>query len=444
MLNTSLPSFMVRLLLTLFVIPAAFLFTTCSAVVTSRSSSSSAPEALGNKIYVPNVKSIVIGVPGKPFDDVALLGQERLQISFDLLGTDLKGNTIDADQALYARIIHCNANWKKSVLNELEYLYDYNEFPLNQYDFSFNTKIPYTHYTFTLPRVKVSGNYILEVYTSNERKQVLFSKRFMMARKRIPIDAELVIATGASERRQNHQIDFTLNYGGLNISNPTAQIKIVLRQNQQWFNAIKGLRPSFIREDQQELEYRAMDLSNNFPAFNEYRFFDLRFTNTTGQNVEQINTDTAPISAKLLRDRSRYRQAYASFNDMNGNFVVGNRETGGVLDADYINTFFSISSEKLDGEVYVTGNFFPGNNQPGFRLTYDSTQQVYRGDYLLKQGFYNYLYYVKSDVIPAFSLEGSHMEAENRYEVMVYTRSIEDNVDRLLGYTTLNSVQGRR
>ena len=39
----------------------------------------------------------------------------------------------------YVKIIHCNYDWTKSTLQDLDFLTDYNEYPINDYDFSANT-----------------------------------------------------------------------------------------------------------------------------------------------------------------------------------------------------------------------------------------------------------------------------------------------------------------
>ena len=88
---------------------------------------------------------------------VPLLGRTRLLLEFDELSSD----------AVYyqAKIIHCNADWSQSNLSTLQYIEDYNEFNVDEYEYSFNTITPYVHYKFYVPRVKLPGNYVVVVYS---------------------------------------------------------------------------------------------------------------------------------------------------------------------------------------------------------------------------------------------------------------------------------------
>jgi hypothetical protein len=53
---------------------------------------------------------------------------------------------------------------------------------------------------------------------------------------------------------------------------------------------------------------------------------------------------------------------------------------------------------------------------------------------LLKQGLYNYQYWVESSKGNGFQIEGSHFETENIYEIFVYYRPFRPNADLLVGY----------
>ena len=80
----------------------------------------------------------------------------------------------------YARIIHCNYDWTKSDLQDLDYLSDYNEFPMNNSEFSVDTHIPYVHYWFLLPPVRLPGNYVIMVYRGSDKEDIILTKRFMV------------------------------------------------------------------------------------------------------------------------------------------------------------------------------------------------------------------------------------------------------------------------
>lgn len=339
---------------------------------------------------------------------------------------------------LNAKIIHCNTDWRQSKLYSMDYLYDYNEFRIVDEELSYNTKVPFAHYTLALPRVKLPGNYAIVVYEGNADDKPLFTKRFMVYDPRISIQASAKLSSGVQARDTRHQIEFLINYQNFDIPNPYNDIYIVIRQNQQWFNTISGLKPSFVREDVKELEYTFFDLKNNFWAGNEYRYFDLRTSKALGQNVAEILQDHQPMEAFLLPDRSRANEAYSQYNDLNGNFIIGNLETrGGELNADYMNThFFLDATEPLQGDVYVIGAFNHRVLNERVKMTYDEIQQGYTLEVLLKQGFYNYLYYVDNgEEQNPYPFDGNHFETENLYEIFVYTRPLGQRADLLIGYT---------
>ncbi|WPP53699.1 type IX secretion system plug protein [Catalinimonas niigatensis] len=343
---------------------------------------------------------------------------------------------------LSAKIIHCNADWQQSKLYSMDYLYEFNEFPITNEELSYNTKVPFARYAFPLPRVKLPGNYAVVVYERNNENNPLFTRRFMVYEPRVSIRANITRSSGVKERDTHHQLEFLIDYQNFDIPNPFSDVYVVIRQNQQWFNMISGLKPSFVREDVKELEYIFFDLKNNFWAANEFRYFDLRTSKALGQNVAEIKEDQYPMKAYLLPDRARTNEAYSQYNDLNGGYIAGNLETGGgELNADYLTThFFLDASEPVQGDVYVIGAFNNRVINEQIKMQYDEVQQGYTLDILLKQGFYNYLYYVDNEKNSnPYLFDGSHFETENLYEIFVYTRPLGSRSDLLIGYSSIVS-----
>ena len=78
---------------------------------------------------------------------------------------------------------------------------------------------------------------------------------------------------------------------------------------------------------------------------------------------------------------------------------------------------------------------------PDLKLTPDSTnKRTLLGHALLKQGFYNYSYVVKTaqGLPDETALEGSYSQTENRYDVLVYFRPVGGRYDQLVGYTEID------
>ena len=77
-------------------------------------------------------------------------------------------------------------------------------------------------------------------------------------------------------------------------------------------------------------------------------------------------------------------------------------------------------------------------------MRYDAERKCYFARAYLKQGGYNYMYYVvrTADQIQTrdskvsaslLPLEGSHWQTQNEYMVLVYYHSFGDRYDRLVG-----------
>lgn len=356
-----------------------------------------------------------------------------LLLTFDELKPDYESYSV--------KLIHCDWKWQQSGISSLQYLFEYNEYPITEYDFSQNTRIPYVHYSFVVPRVKIAGNYVLVVYRSNNPSDIVLSRRFMVYDAQVRVNHEQRLPAGPAERRENQKIDFTLQYGAMgNVLDPINQFKIVIRQNQRWDNAIMGLKPTSVREGLQELEYQPFDLSNQFKGGSEFRFFDLRMVQARGQNVGEVVRDSTGINAFLVVNKPFIGQAYSSIDDLNGQFILTNVEwPNPSITSEYVDVHFFLKTEGvLPDPVYVAGAFSNYLPIPPYLMRYDQEAGGYMTDILLKQGWYNYLFLLKDAQNP-YQLEGTYSETENFYEIIVYFRRAGEIYDEIVGYTAFNT-----
>jgi len=339
-----------------------------------------------------------------------------------------------------AKIIHCNVDWTPSRFLGMDILDDYNEFRITDYELSFNTRTPYVHYWFEIPRVKQSGNYLLVVFRGTDESDLILTRRFMVFSPQVEISPKISVVPSGG-KFQNQQIDFQVHHTGLYISNPLDEIQILIRQNQRWDNVKTGLKPTFIRSNQSILEYTYFNFENNFQAANEFRFFDLRMINTTGQNVGKIDLGRDYVRAFLLKDKMRTTLAYGEYTDINGQYVVANLETGsgtGPTEAEYVNVFFFLESEQLvEGDIYLFGALTDWSIEPQYKMQFDNVSGGYALDLNLKQAWYNYMYLLDSKILDSNYIEGSHSDTENLYEIFVYHRTPSSKADLLVGYHNL-------
>jgi hypothetical protein len=322
----------------------------------------------------------------------------------------------------------------KSSLRDLDFLDEYNEFPINNFEFSVDTSVPYVHYWFDLPAMKLPGNYVLVVYRGGDKNDLILTRRFMVYDSKIAVtDLNNLIVSG-SIALINQQLNFKINYKNLEVVNPTENIKVVIVQNQRWDNMAVGIQPAFIREFDKELEYRFLDDSKMFKGGNEFRYFDLRSINYPGRNVQRVNKAQKPFEAFIETDKSRAHEYYSQYDDLNGKFLISNLDYRDASFTNYINVNFALATNPVAGDVYVSGGFNYWNNDESNRMKYDSAKRQYTARFLLKQGWYDYQYLVKSSALPPYHFEGSHFQTENEYEILVYYRPFLPKADLLIGY----------
>lgn len=402
----------------------------CTPVYQSSTNSNSNPKTLRfqDYAYENQIKTIQLYPKGRArlHPAVTRLGEWNLRLEFD----DLR----DHHENYYARVVHCNYDWTKSDLVDLDFISEYNEFPINNFEYSIDTQIPYVHYWFDLPAVKLPGNYVLMLYRDSDKNDMILSRRFMVYDSRVAFTNEDNLVGPGSVAAINQQLNFTVNYKNLNVVNPMQDIRVVIRQNQRWDNLSNDVRPSFIREMEKLLEYRFFEDSKMFKGGNEFRFFDLRSIQYPGRNVQSVNRLTKPPEAFIATDKSRENDAYAQYDDFNGGFFIENLDYRDISFTNYLQVNFSLASSPVDGDVYVTGGFNQWNLSPSNQMTYDSIRRVYTSRVLLKQGWYDYQYVVKSSSVPYYYLEGSHFQTENEYEIFVYFRPFQPRADLLVGY----------
>tara|TARA_B100000678_G_scaffold235002_1_gene204300 strand:+ start:1986 stop:3266 length:1281 start_codon:yes stop_codon:yes gene_type:complete len=389
-------------------------------------------------IYQPGIKTVQFHPAG---DDLAmpvikLFSGEQLLLSFD---------DLYEDYAEYSyTIIHCNADWTPSNLLQSEYLSNFQDYYLSEYEYSINALIPYTNYRLTIPnsnmRFTKSGNYLLKIYRDNDPNKLVITRRFMVYEDRVTIGAQVRRATQVENKNTHQEIDFTINHTNYTIQNPFQDLNVVLMQDQRWDNPITTLKPQFVQNTQLIYQY---DDINTFHGINEFRWFDIKNLQVLTQNVRKIDRDSV-YTAYLATDEPRTISRYTVYFDINGHYVVRRLDaTNSDFEADYAYVDFILDyPAPLDkGDLYVFGKFTDWKALPEYRLEYDYVRNAYRGRFLLKQGYYNYLYALQKDngELDIEAIEGSHWETENTYQILVYNRDVGIRYDRLVGFSEFSS-----
>lgn len=356
-----------------------------------------------------------------------------LVLEFDDMTTNLSG--------LRAKIIHCNADWTKSNLNDIEFTYEYNDYPITTYEQSFSTKVAYTHYRFEVPKLKLSGNYILVVSTDRGRRTLL-TRKFMIYDTKVNITAQARFSQGIQQQFSDQQIDFSIDYKGYNLISPQQDLKVILRKNFRFDQTRSGFKPTNVKPFDQILEYTFFDLENTFPGGNEFRYFDSRTLSGRGYGVYALERTTENTSLTLTPDRSRADNGYLQIEDLNGQYIVDQKESGrGSVEGDYTPVLFTLKiPEDPDVTFYVNGAFNLWQLNDRNRMEFNADTQAYQADILIKQGVINYEYTAVKGNPPKADdgyVEGNYGVTENDYDILIYHRPPTSRSDLLIGYKTI-------
>ncbi len=391
--------------------------------------------------YVKNVKTIQLSTDPAILAPafINLTSDNKLYLSFD---------DLDGDVKVYSfTLIHCNAKWEPSNILVSEYLDGFAENPISDYRFSRTTLQRYTHYSINFPndgvKLTKSGNYLLEVYTDNDPVNVVFTRRFLVYENKVSVDATVHAATIVENRNFKQEVDFNINYNSTEITNPFSEIYPVIMQNYRWDNAIVGLQPQFVKDQQLTYDY---DDVNVFRGGSEFRWFDTRSLRYQSDRIQSIEKDSNSIyNVYLLPDEKRTYKRYVGTNDINGKFSIKTTDGGtDDVDADYawIHFFLPWDPPTSEGTMYVFGAFSNFQCHTDCKMKYNYALKGYEASIFLKQGYYNYEYVLQRDNDKSaddFFAEGMHQETENDYAILVYFRRQGSWVDELVCVRRINS-----
>lgn len=361
---------------------------------------------------------------------------EKILLKFD----DLNGDEAD----YYYRISYYNHDWSPSTLFKNEFIDGFDNVRIDDYTTSFNTLQTYTHYRLELPnedvQFKVSGNYVLEVYTSED--ELAFSRKFCIYETMASVQVGVYRPQNMDRFNTYQSVQFAITPIQTSFRNPDQNVKVVIIQNQQWDNTITGLTPQYYSGRTMEYRY---DIPSQFEGGNEYFYFDTKDLRVTSPNINYI--DRAELYESYLNiDIPRKYAEYTYAPDINGKFEIRNIMGPGDPDthADYNYVYFSLAADYQlsDEEIFIYGGFNNYQLADQNKMYYNPSLEIYEGILLLKQGFYNYKYVSKQDeILNKNSLSGSHALTENEYQVLVYYRNIGKQYDALIGVGNANSFE---
>lgn len=389
----------------------------------------------------PKIHTVQFFTEGWEFSQPVLeLGTtRRLTLKFD----DLTRNPKNYNYT----IIHCDADWNPSRIVSSEYMAGFPENPINDYAFSINTTIPFVNYRLVLPneniKILISGNYLLKIWENSDKDNPLIVRPFYVTEKLVEISGEIQKASFEGYSGASQQIAFSVSYQGFAIPDPINEIKTIVMQNSRWDNRLRGLKPTFIRQNQLIFEEK----TSLFKGGNEFRNFDTKNLQTGGMGIQGIEYRDPYYHVFLVRDLSLGNEIFRARDDLNGNYLVKNiKASDHDLESDYAWVHFTYTpvNQVTDDLIFVFGALSDWQCSPVNQMTWNPESRSYEASILLKQGFYDYQYALvdrKKMIIDTNSLEGTHIETENDYHFFVYYRGFSSRYDRLVGYRVINSIK---
>ncbi|MDR1223732.1 MAG: DUF5103 domain-containing protein [Tannerella sp.] len=398
-----------------------------------------AQETYRTEIFRDHIKSLEIKVEGELISSpyIELKGEKRIEITFDAL---------HRSSGRYAySVIHCDADWKKSVLSPIEYMNGFQQVTVNDFANSINTMTHYTNYKICFPnedtRFTMSGNYAVQVYEEDNMENIILTACFSLIESLIDIEASVSGNTDIDFNREHQQIDFTIYPQNLNIVYPQNDLKIFVYQNNNRNDVRTDIQPMTVTGEQIQYTHNRKLI---FEAGNEYRRIEFLTHRYNGMGVEETGFYNPYYHATLFREKKRAKTSYLYDQDQNGRFFIRCSECQDPdTEADYYVVHFSLASEPMsEGDVYITGELFNNINDHRNRMEYNAETGAYEKAVMLKLGLYNYQYAFMGKGGAQTTLketEGNFFETENEYLIAVYYRPAGARYDRLIGAKSVSN-----
>lgn len=386
------------------------------------------------QILNENIKTLQVKVNNDPLKlpIINLNSGSLFNIGFDELSHNIHSYSYD--------ILLCNADWTLSNLSSNEYLNGFSNGYINDYKTSLNTTVLYTHYSFSLPNnnvsFKLAGNYMVNIYEDNDKSKSIATVCFSIVDPQINISAKVRGNTDTELYGAYQQLDFSLILNGFYVQDPQNMLKVIVRQNNRRDNEVIDIKPTYMTSNK-------IDFINNknliFEGGNEYYRFDISSIYNYSDRINSIKYVAPYYYAYLFPDEINTNSTYTTDFDSNGNFIVNyqNDDTDDEITADYLYVNFYLDKDQpfFDGNVFIGGEFDYNQFNAINSMDYDVDNHQYRKQILLKQGGYNYQYWLKNSSekkATVAQIDGSFWQTQNQYAIYIYYRGFGDRYDKLI------------
>ena len=384
------------------------------------------PLTAANRILSPRFKTLTSIVNGDWMNRpvMQLNSNDVMTISFDELSHNF--------HRLCYRIEHCEYDWTTSEsIFESDWLDGFNNNPIEDYQNSINTTLPYTHYEFSIPndrcRLKMSGNYRMTIIDEDEGDEEVMLVEFYVVEQQMDLGLNVSSNTDIDHNVSHQQVDMKLRYNALRITNLEEELRTVVMQNWRDDTARRDLRPSSVSMQGLEWIHQRPLI---FDAGNEYHKFEVLDVSHPTMGIDRIDWDGHQY--EVYPFMATERRNYLTDVDADGAFCIRNSERSeSAYTCEYVWVNFTLKAP-YQGDLFIGGQWTTDKDRETYKMRYDGGKGIYYTRLLLKQGYYSYNYTTETGGIPPS--EGSFYQTENRYQALVYYKSAMDRTWRLVGY----------
>ena len=382
-----------------------------------------------NRILSPRVKTLTSVVNGDWMNRPVMLlnSNDVMIIGFDELSHNY--------HRLCYRIEHCEYDWTTSEsIFESDWLEGFNNNPIEDYQNSINTTLPYTHYQFNIPndrcRLKMSGNYRLTIIDEDESDEELLQVEFFVVEQQMDLGINVSTNTDIDHNVSHQQINMSLRYNTLRITNRDEELRTVVMQNWREDIARRDLRPTSISMQGLEWNHQRTLI---FDAGNEYHKFEVLDVTHPTMGIERIDWNGHQYEAYPFM--ATERKNYLTDVDADGAFCIRNSERSeSDYTCEYVWVNFALKSP-YQGDLYIDGHWATDTDRETYKMRYDGVKGIYHTRLLLKQGYYSYFYTTPTGDVP--NSEGNFYQTENSYQALVYYKGAMDRTWRLVAYRAI-------
>lgn len=347
---------------------------------------------------------------------------QELVLSFDYLGTQSRQFQVE--------ISHRSQSWKQSSITPSTYLDSFSYAYIQNAKASFTNNPSYRHVEYSFPndqlRPAVSGNYLLEVYDSNGGT-LLFRMPFFVTENEGQISTQIDrLFAKRDDGRPVDQPSSKYQYPNF-VEYPQFDLSMSFAQNQFWGRMHKADFLDTISPN--ELNGR-LQINNSFVGNYEFKTLNLQNFKADGQQIIEYSPGQNPPSVTLRRDIQRFGVTPSPFPLSNLGTPKNSRNSK------YARVQFSLvtdSSVSPNSTIFVIGDFNNWIVNDFHQMEYDSEENIWKGNALIKQGRYAYKYVtVSNNNINDLALDQLFVSSAQEYFTFIYYKDPDKNFDRLL------------